>query len=63
MAAVTGVVAGYPQGESLRVVTDPLEEGHLRRFAASHGASLAPATARLEDAILVWSMQMGERRT
>src|SRR5260370_12864462 len=59
VAAVTGVVTGYPQGESLRVVAAPLGEEHLRRFAASHGASLAPATARLEDAILVWSMPDG----
>jgi ABC-2 type transport system ATP-binding protein len=61
VAAVTGVVAGYPQGENLRVVADPLEEEHLRRFAVSHGASLAPATVRLEDAILAWSM--GAHRT
>jgi ABC-type multidrug transport system ATPase subunit len=61
VAAVTGVVAGYPQGGSLRIVADPLEEEHLRRFAVSHGASLAPATVRLEDAILAWPM--GAHRT
>ena len=63
VTAVAGVVASYPQGESLRVVADPLAELDLRRFAAMHAASLARAGARLEDAILAWSLPMGWRRT
>jgi len=62
VAAVTGVVASYPQGECLRVVVDPLGEEHLRRFAASHGARIARAALRLDDAILASSMPMGEAR-
>ena len=63
VTAVAGVVASYPQGESLRVVADPLAELDLRRFAAMHAASLARAGARLEDAILAWSLPMGWRQT
>jgi ABC-2 type transport system ATP-binding protein len=63
VATVAGVVASYPQGECLRVVADPLAELHLRRFAAMHAASLARAGARLEDAILAWSLPMGRRQT
>jgi ABC-2 type transport system ATP-binding protein len=63
VTAVAGVVTSYPQGESLRVVADPLAESDLRRFAAMHAASLARAGARLEDAILAWSLPMGLRQT
>ena len=63
VTAVAGVVTSYPQGESLRVVADPLAELDLRRFAAMHAASLARAGARLEDAILAWSLPMGWRQT
>ena len=63
VTAVAGVVTSYPQGESLRVVADPLAEIDLRRFAAMHAASLARAGARLEDAILAWSLPMGLRQT
>jgi ABC-2 type transport system ATP-binding protein len=63
VGAVTGVVASYPQGESLRVVADSIGEEHLRRFAASRGASFAGAVARLEDAVLAWSTPMREHRT
>ena len=62
VAAVTGVVASYPQGECLRVVAAPPGEEHLRRFAASHGARIARTAARLDDAILAWSMPTGERQ-
>ncbi len=63
VTTVAGVVASYPQGESLRVVADPLAELDLRRFAAMHAASLARAGARLEDAILAWSLPMGWPQT
>jgi ABC-2 type transport system ATP-binding protein len=62
-AAVTGVVASYPQGGSLRVVADSIGEEDLRRFAVSRGASFARAAARLEDAVLAWSTPMREHRT
>jgi ABC-2 type transport system ATP-binding protein len=63
VTTVAGVVASYPQGECLRVVADPVAELHLRRFAALHAASLARVGARLEDAILAWSLPMGGRQT
>jgi hypothetical protein len=63
VTAVTGVVASYPQGESLRVVADPIAELDLHRFAAMHAASLARAGPRLEDAILARSMPMGRHQT
>jgi ABC-2 type transport system ATP-binding protein len=63
VTAVAGVVTSYPQGESLRVVADPLAELDLRRFAAMHAASLARVGARLEDAILAWSLPMGRHQT
>ena len=59
VTAVTGVVASYPRGESLRVVADPLAELDLRCFAARHAASLARAGTRLEDALLGRSLPMG----
>jgi ABC-type multidrug transport system ATPase subunit len=63
VTTVAGVVASYPQGEGLRVVADPLAELDLRRFAAMHAASVARVGARLEDAILAWSLPMGWRQT
>jgi ABC-2 type transport system ATP-binding protein len=63
VATIAGVVTSYPQGEKLRVVADPLAELQLRRFAAMHAASLARVGARLEDAILAWSLPMGWRQT
>jgi ABC-2 type transport system ATP-binding protein len=63
VTTVTGVVASYPQGEGLRVVADPVAELDLRRFAAMHAASLARVRARLEDAILTWSIPMDWRQT
>jgi ABC-type multidrug transport system ATPase subunit len=62
VTAVAGVVASYPQGEGLRVVAEPSREEDLRRFAASHRASLARAGTRLEDAVLAWSMPIGGDR-
>jgi len=56
LTAVSGVLASCPQGERLRVVADPLAELDLRRFAATHAASLTRAKPRLEDAILAWSL-------
>jgi ABC-2 type transport system ATP-binding protein len=63
VTAVAGVVASCPHGESLRVVADPLAEFDLRRLAAMHAASLARAGARLEDAILGWSLPMAWPQT
>jgi ABC-2 type transport system ATP-binding protein len=63
VTTVAGVVASCPQGEGLRVVADPRAELDLRRFAAMHAASLARAGARLEDAILAWSLPMAGRET
>jgi hypothetical protein len=62
VTAVTGVLASYPQGENLRVVTDPLAEFDLRRFAATRAASLARAGPRLEDAVLARSVLMGRHQ-
>jgi ABC-2 type transport system ATP-binding protein len=62
VAAITGVVASYPQGESLRVVADSVGEKHLRRIAALRGASFDRAAARLEDAVLAWSTPMRDHR-
>jgi ABC-2 type transport system ATP-binding protein len=53
--AIPGVVATYPQGESLRIITDPSGEERLRRLANSTGAELARVAMRLEDAALVFS--------
>jgi ABC-2 type transport system ATP-binding protein len=63
VAAVAGVMTSYPQGESLRVVADPVAELDLRRFAAMHAASVARVGARLEDAVLARSLAIGGRRT
>ena len=63
IAAVAGVMTSYPQGESLRVVADPVAEFDLRRFAAMHAASVARVGARLEDAVLARSLAIGGRRT
>jgi ABC-2 type transport system ATP-binding protein len=52
LGAITGVVASYPQGDGLRVITDPLGEDPLRRFAALHGAGIVRIAARLEDVVL-----------
>ena len=52
VGAITGVVASYPQGEGLRVITDLLGEEHLRRFAALHGAGIVQVAAQLEDVVL-----------
>jgi ABC-2 type transport system ATP-binding protein len=63
VTAVTGVVASYAQGESLRVVADPLAEPDLRRFAATRAASLARAGPRFDDAVLARSMLMRRHQT
>ena len=62
LTAVSGVLASCPQGERLRVVADPLAELDLRRFAATHAASLTRAKPRLEDAILAWSLPTDRHR-
>ena len=63
LTAVTGVVASYRQGERLRVVAEPPAEPELCRFAVSLGARLERAPARLEDAVLAWSMRIAGGRT
>ncbi len=62
VGAVAGVMTSYPQGESLRVVADPVAEFDLHLFAAMHAASVARVGARLEDAILARSLAIGGRR-
>lgn len=63
VTAVYGVLASCPQGDSLRVVADPLAELDLRRFAATHSASLTRAEPRLEDTLLLRSLPMGWHQT
>jgi len=63
VTTVAGVVASYPEGEGLRVVADPVAQLALRRFAAMHAESIARVRARLEDAILTWSIPMDWRQT
>lgn len=53
--ALPGVIASYPQGESLRIVAGAEAEAVLQRAAKAHRASLKRATIRLEDAALVFS--------
>jgi ABC-2 type transport system ATP-binding protein len=62
LTMVTGVLASCPQGESLRVVADPLAELDLRRFAVTRGASLTRAESRLEDALLARSLPTGRHQ-
>jgi ABC-2 type transport system ATP-binding protein len=52
VGAVSGVLGSYPQGDDLRVITDPRGEEHIRRFARSRGASVTRVAARLEDMVL-----------
>jgi ABC-2 type transport system ATP-binding protein len=63
VSGIAGVIASYPQGESLRVLAWSFGEENLRRFAASRGASLAPTRPRLEDAVLAWSLPAGRPRS
>jgi ABC-2 type transport system ATP-binding protein len=57
-----GVVASYPQGESLRIVAQPSAEENLHCFATSRGASLTRTRSRLEEAVLAWSVLMDQPR-
>lgn len=63
VTAVAGVVTSYPQGESLRVIADPLAALQLSRLAASRGASFTSTRARLEDAVLARLLATGWRQT
>jgi ABC-2 type transport system ATP-binding protein len=58
IAAVSGVIASYPEGGGLRVIADPLCAAHLQRFAELREASLARVASRIEDAIFAWSAPM-----
>jgi ABC-2 type transport system ATP-binding protein len=51
---VPGVIASYPQGPSLRIVTEAGAEDHLRRMAYALDARLSGVAMRLEDAALVF---------
>jgi hypothetical protein len=62
VTAVAGVVTSYPQGESLRVIADPLAALQLSRLAAGRGASCTNTRARLEDAVLARLLGMGWRQ-
>jgi ABC-2 type transport system ATP-binding protein len=61
VTAVAGVVTSYPQGESLRVIADPLAALQLSRLATRRGASFTSTRARLEDAVLARLLVMGWR--
>jgi ABC-2 type transport system ATP-binding protein len=50
--AVHGVIATYPQGQSLRVVAHRAAEESLRRVARVNHAGVAHVAMRLEDAVL-----------
>jgi ABC-type multidrug transport system ATPase subunit len=63
VTAIAGVLASAPHGESLRVVSDPLAEFDLRRFAATRAASLIRVGPRLEDAVLARSLPMSRQQT
>lgn len=53
--AISGVIASYPQGPSLRIVADPQAEESLYHVVASNNASIASVAMRLEDAVLAFS--------
>jgi ABC-type multidrug transport system ATPase subunit len=57
--ATPGVIASYPQGPGLRVVTDPNAEETLRRAASIHAANITRVAMRLEDAVLAFSKRRG----
>jgi ABC-type multidrug transport system ATPase subunit len=63
LAAVAGVVTSYPQGESLRVIADPLVASDLSRLAVMRGVSFTSTRARLEDAVLARLLATGSPRT
>jgi ABC-2 type transport system ATP-binding protein len=63
VTAVAGVLASSPEGQSLRVVAYPLAEPDLRRFAATHAASLARLRPRFDDAVLAGSLPISRRQT
>ena len=50
--AVTGVIATYPQGPSLRIVAKSEAAEALQRVAANNNASISSAALRLEDAVV-----------
>jgi ABC-2 type transport system ATP-binding protein len=53
--ALSGVIASYPQGPSLRIVAAAEIEERLQRMARQDGARLVRVAMRLEDAALVFS--------
>jgi hypothetical protein len=53
--AISGVIASYPQGPSLRIVANPQAEESLYRVVASNNVSIASVVMRLEDAVLAFS--------
>jgi ABC-2 type transport system ATP-binding protein len=61
--AIPGVVAVYPQGQSLRVVAVAAAEEDLVAAARRQGVRLSRADMRLEDAALALSSSEARRRT
>jgi ABC-2 type transport system ATP-binding protein len=53
--ATAGVIASYPQGESLRIVARPEVAEAMTNVARLNRLTLVPATMRLEDAALAYS--------
>jgi len=52
-----GVIASYPQGASLRIVTDPEAAAALDALANANNLNCSRAAMRLEDAVLAFSKQ------
>ena len=52
-----GVIASYPQGAGLRIVTDLEAKAALHSLASTHNLNLSRAAMRLEDAVLAFSKQ------
>jgi ABC-2 type transport system ATP-binding protein len=52
-----GVIASYPQGAGLRIVSDSEAEAALNSLASTHNLNLSRAAMRLEDAVLAFSKQ------
>src|SRR5262249_18222691 len=55
--SVSGVIASYPQGLSLRIIAEAEAEERLQYVASTNDASLARVAMRLEHAALVCSSQ------
>ena len=59
---ITGVVASYAQGASLRIVANAEFAPSIARIAKLNNLSFSRTTTRLEDAVLVLCARSSERR-